>query len=107
MADNQDNPGSTFTPPLIYLLPLISWACYSIEGRTSPPCHATWREVWGRLFSEALLSRWFFKSMRDAEAPLRTDTVPRLTTEGPFRYTRNPGYLCLAMFYAVIAVLSK
>ena len=44
--------------------------------------------------------------MRDAEAPVRTDRpVPRLTTEGPFRYTRNPGYLCLAMFYAGIALL--
>ena len=44
--------------------------------------------------------------MRDAGAPVRTDRpVPRLTTEGPFRYTRNPGYLCLAMIYAGIAVL--
>ena len=44
--------------------------------------------------------------MRDAEAPVRTDKpVPRLTTDGPFRYTRNPGYLCLAMIYAGIAVL--
>ena len=42
----------------------------------------------------------------EADAPIRTDKpVPRLTTEGPFRYTRNPGYLCLAMIYAEIAVL--
>ena len=38
--------------------------------------------------------------------PIRTDKpVPRLTTEGPFRYTRNPSYLALAMIYAGIAVL--
>jgi protein-S-isoprenylcysteine O-methyltransferase Ste14 len=44
--------------------------------------------------------------MRDADVPRRTDRpVPRLTTDGPFRYTRNPGYLCLAMIYAGIAVL--
>ena len=44
--------------------------------------------------------------MRNADAPVRTDRpVPRLTTEGPFRYTRNPGYLCLAMIYPGIAVL--
>jgi protein-S-isoprenylcysteine O-methyltransferase Ste14 len=44
--------------------------------------------------------------MRDADAPVRTDKpVPRLTTDGPFRYTRNPGYLSLAMIYAGIAVL--
>jgi len=44
--------------------------------------------------------------MREAAAPIRTDkSVPRLSTEGPFRYTRNPGYLSLAMVYVGIAVL--
>jgi len=44
--------------------------------------------------------------MREADAPICTaKPVPRLTTEGPFRYTRNPGYLALAMTYAGIAVL--
>jgi protein-S-isoprenylcysteine O-methyltransferase Ste14 len=53
-----------------------------------------------------LLSRWFLRTMREADAPVRTDRpVPRLTTEGPFRYTRNPGYLSMAMIYAGIAFL--
>jgi protein-S-isoprenylcysteine O-methyltransferase Ste14 len=44
--------------------------------------------------------------MHDADAPVRTDRpVPRLTTDSPFRYTRNPAYLGLAMIYAGIAVL--
>jgi protein-S-isoprenylcysteine O-methyltransferase Ste14 len=44
--------------------------------------------------------------MRNADAPVRTDEpVPKLTTEGLFRYTQNPGYLSLAMIYAGIAVL--
>src|SRR5215210_6617960 len=52
------------------------------------------------------LSGWFLRTMRDVDAPIRTDKpVPRLTTDGPFRYTRNPGYLSLAMIYAGIAVL--
>jgi protein-S-isoprenylcysteine O-methyltransferase Ste14 len=43
-----------------------------------------------------------------AGAPIRTDKpVPRLATDGPFRYTRNPGYLSLAMFYAGIASLAN
>ena len=47
-------------------------------------------------------------TMGEADAPIRTDEpVPRLTTEGPFRYTRNPGYLALAMIYAGIAVLRR
>ena len=44
--------------------------------------------------------------MREADAPGRTDRpVPRLTTEEPFRYIRNPGYLSMALIYAGIAVL--
>jgi protein-S-isoprenylcysteine O-methyltransferase Ste14 len=44
--------------------------------------------------------------MRQADAPIRTDKpVPRLTTEGPFRYSRNPGYLSLTLLYLGIAVL--
>ena len=54
----------------------------------------------------ALLAGWFFRTMLDADAPVRTDKpVPKLTTEGPFRYTRNPGYLSMMIIYAGIAVL--
>jgi len=46
------------------------------------------------------------RTIEKAGTPIRTDRpVPRLVTDGPFRYTRNPGYLGLAMFYAGIAVL--
>ena len=42
------------------------------------------------------LNGWFLKTMRDGEGAIRTDKpVPKLTTTGPFRYTRNPGYLAL------------
>jgi len=46
------------------------------------------------------------RTIEKAGTPIRTDRpVPRLVTDGPYRYTRNPGYLGLAMFYAGIAVL--
>ncbi len=61
---------------------------------------------WMLLGGGAVLNGWFLKTMRDAEAPIRTDKpVPRLTTEGPFRYSRNPSYLALAAIHAGIAVL--
>jgi protein-S-isoprenylcysteine O-methyltransferase Ste14 len=42
------------------------------------------------------LNGWYLKTMRDGNAPIRTDKpVPNLTTTGPFRYIRNPGYLAL------------
>jgi len=46
------------------------------------------------------------RTIEKAGTPIRTDRpVERLVTDGPFRYTRNPGYLGLAMLYAGIAVL--
>ena len=107
MADNQDNPGIRVPPPLIYLLPLLLGLLLDKKAHVPfLPRTAARGLGWSLLGSGGLLSRWFFITMRDADAPVRTDRpVPRLTTEGPFRYTRNPGYLCLAMIYAGIAVL--
>ena len=107
MADDQDNPGIRVPPPLIYLLPLILGLLLDRRAHVPFLPRAVARALgWSLLGGGALLSRWFFKTIRDAEAPIRTDRpVPRLTTEGPFHYTRNPGYLCLSMIYAGIAAL--
>lgn len=35
------------------------------------------------------------------------EPVDRLLTEGPFRYSRNPGYLSFAMIYAGLALLAR
>jgi protein-S-isoprenylcysteine O-methyltransferase Ste14 len=107
MADAQDNPGIRVPPPLIYLLPLVLGLL--LDRRVHVPFlprRAARSLGWPLLGGGVLLSRWFFLTMRKADAPVRTDRpVPRLTTEGPFRYSRNPGYLSLAMLYAGIAVL--
>ena len=53
-----------------------------------------------------LLGGWWRKTVREAEAPVRTERpVPRLTTAGPLGYSRSPAYLSLAMIYAGIAAL--
>ena len=52
------------------------------------------------------LAAWFARTMHRADATLRTDKpVSRLVQDGPFRYSRNPGYLSLTMLYAGIAIL--
>jgi protein-S-isoprenylcysteine O-methyltransferase Ste14 len=61
---------------------------------------------WPHIGCGALIGGWWHKSMRDADAPVRTDRpVPKLTTAGPFDYSRNPAILSLAMIYAGIAAL--
>ena len=103
-----DNPGIKVPSPLIYLLPLLSGLLLDRRLFHVPflPRSLARGLGWSLLGSGLALSGWFMKTMRDADAPIRTDRpVPKLTTDGPFLYTRNPGYLSLAMIYAGIAVL--
>jgi protein-S-isoprenylcysteine O-methyltransferase Ste14 len=107
MADNQDNPGIRLPPPLIYLVPLA--AGLVLDRRLHLPFLG--RRVarglgWSLLGGGAVLNAWFLLRIRKADVPIRTDKpVPRLTTEGPFGYSRNPSYLALALIYAGIASL--
>ena len=105
-SDGQDNPAIKVPPPLIYLLPLVLGLL--LDRRFHVPFLP--RSLasglgWSLLASGLALTEWFRQTMRRAGAPIPTDKpVPRLTTDGPFRYTRNPGYLALAMIYAGVAV---
>ncbi len=107
MADDRDDPGIKVPPPLIYLAPLVLGLL--LEGRRRLPFlprRATRALGWPLVVGGAALNAWFLRTIREADVPIRTDRpVPRLTTEGPFRYTRNPSYLALAIVYAGIAAL--
>jgi protein-S-isoprenylcysteine O-methyltransferase Ste14 len=95
------------SPPLIYLLPLVLGLLLDRRAHVPFLLRLAVRGLgWSLLGGGALLSMWFLTTMHEAGASVRTDSpVPRLTTEDPFRYTRNPGHLCLAMIYAGIAIL--
>jgi protein-S-isoprenylcysteine O-methyltransferase Ste14 len=46
--------------------------------------------------------------MRHAGTPANPyKPVSRIVTEGPFHYTRNPGYLSMAMIYTGVASLAN
>jgi protein-S-isoprenylcysteine O-methyltransferase Ste14 len=52
------------------------------------------------------LAAWFVRTMRGTNTTIRIDKpVSSLVQDGPFRYSRNPGYLSLTMLYAGITVL--
>jgi protein-S-isoprenylcysteine O-methyltransferase Ste14 len=105
--DEPDNPGIKVPPPLIYLLPLLLGLVLDRKAHLPFLPRGVVRIVGLLLIGcGGLIAGWWRKTMRDADAPVRTDRpVPRLTTAGPFGYSRNPAYLSLAMIYAGIAVL--
>ena len=55
-----------------------------------------------------MLIGWFKQALRNAGTPASPyKPVSRVVTEGPFYYTRNPGYLSMAMIYSGIASLAN
>ena len=105
MTDERDNPGIRLPPPLIYLVPLFLGLMLDRRRHVPFLPQGVARGLgFSLLGSGAVLNGWFLRTIRKADVPIRTDKpVLRLTTEGPFRYSRNPSYLALAMIYAGIA----
>ena len=107
MTDERDNAGVVAPPPLIYLGPLVLGLLLNRKF-PAPFLSRRMARVLGLslLSGGMLLGSWFFRTMRRADTPIDArEPVSRLVVEGPFRYSRNPGYLSLAMTYAGIAVL--
>jgi protein-S-isoprenylcysteine O-methyltransferase Ste14 len=109
LADEQDNPGGQILPPLTYLLTLLLGLV--LDRRLHIPFLPP-RVVrfigWPLVGGGMALATWFIRTMRAADTTLDVNKpVSRLVQDGPFRYSRNPGYLSLAMIYAGIAILQK
>jgi protein-S-isoprenylcysteine O-methyltransferase Ste14 len=107
MSDDRDDPGIKVPPPLIYLVPLVLGLVFDRRRHLPFLLRGAARALgWPLVGCGLALNGWFLRTIQEAEVPIRTDKpVPRLTTEGPFRFSRNPSYLALAMIYAGVAVL--
>jgi protein-S-isoprenylcysteine O-methyltransferase Ste14 len=107
LADEQDNPGIWVPPPLTYLLTLLLGLVLDRRSHVPFLPHGVARVLgWLLVGGGMALATWFIRTMRAADTTLDVDKpVSRLVQDGPFRYSRNPGYLSLAMLYAGIAIL--
>ena len=108
MADDErDNPGFLVPPPLTYLLTLVLGLVLDRRSHVPLLPRGVARILgWPLLGGGVLLNGWFNLTMRRADTPIDPrKPVSKLTTEGPFRYTRNPAYLSLTMVYVGIALL--
>jgi protein-S-isoprenylcysteine O-methyltransferase Ste14 len=107
MADEQDNPSIRVPPPLIYLLALLLGLLLNRKFHLPFLPRAVARVLgWPLVGGGIALEAWFLRTLHGADTTLRTDKpVSSLVQNGPFRYSRNPGYLSLTMLYAGIAIL--
>ena len=107
--DDRDNAGVLAPPPLIYLGAL---ALGLLLDKKLPipflPRSISRALGWPLLVGGVSLMSWFFFTLRRADSPIDPrEPVSNLATDGPFRYTRNPAYLSMAMIYAGISSLAN
>jgi protein-S-isoprenylcysteine O-methyltransferase Ste14 len=105
--DERDKPGIRVPPPPIYLLALLLGLL--LDRRMHVPFlpRGVARLLgWPLVGGGMTLAAWFARTMRSADTTMHINKpVSRVVQDGPFRFTRNPGYLSLTMLYAGIAVL--
>ena len=108
-SDEQDKAGVVAPPPLIYLGVLV----FSLLLNRRFPIAFLPRGIarglgWSLLSAGELLVGWVERTLRHAGTPANPyKPVSNVVTEGPFRYTRNPAYLSMAMIYTGIAALAN
>ena len=109
MVGDQDNPVIRVHPALVYLLALLLRLLLN-RGLHVPFLPRGVARVlgWPLVGGAMALAVWFARTLHGADTTLRTDKpVSSLVQDGPFRYSRNPGYLSLTMLYTGIAILRK
>jgi protein-S-isoprenylcysteine O-methyltransferase Ste14 len=102
-----DRAGVIAPPPLIYLGGLaFGFALEALLPSPSLPDALAW-SVGGVLAVAGLaLARSFFLALRRAGTPVDPySATTTIVTTGPYRLSRNPGYLGMALGFAGIAVL--
>ena len=105
--DERGDPGIRVPPPPVYLLTLLLGLALDRKVHVPFLPRGVARVLgWPLVGGGTALAAWFFRMMRGADTTIRIDKpVSSLVQDGPFRYSRNPGYLALTMLYAGIAVL--
>jgi len=110
MSDERDSPGGIPVPPPILHLAslLLGLALHGVYPLPCLPRRASRLLGWPLLVGGVLLAGWSAPTMRRSGTSFRLDQpATRLVTSGPFRYSRNPGYLSFAFIHAGVACLAK
>lgn len=109
VARGADTPGVIAPPPLIYLGALgVGFGLDAVIRGASLPSTVA-RPVGAALIvTGAGLLGTFVRAFGRARTPVDPYTPSQaIVTDGPYRLTRNPGYLGMALTYAGIAIVSN
>jgi protein-S-isoprenylcysteine O-methyltransferase Ste14 len=107
-ASKRAGPDVLAPPPLVYAGPLLGGLLLDRLVRL-PAIPRGLRLPAGlaALLGGAALTGWFVGTMQAARTPLDVRRAPtRLVVDGPFRFTRNPGYVALALVYTGVSLLA-
>ena len=104
-----DRPGVLAPPPLLFAVVLavgvlLEWALPVADLPTTPAL-----AIGAALFAAgSALGIWFLGTFRGAGTPVDVSKpTERIVTWGPFRLTRNPGYVSLTVMYAGLAIAAE
>jgi protein-S-isoprenylcysteine O-methyltransferase Ste14 len=106
---NADTAGVAAPPPLIYLGALgIGFGLDAAIGTGSIPSSVAVPAGSALILAGSALMASFVRAFRRARTPLDPYTPSEaIVTDGPYRLTRNPGYLGMALTYGGIAIVSS
>jgi protein-S-isoprenylcysteine O-methyltransferase Ste14 len=101
-------PSIIAPPPLLYLIPLLGGALLD-RAVPLPGLPAGARRLGYPLAAAGVaLSTWFVRTMHGANTPVDPRRAPTsLVTDGPFRHSRNPGYIGLTLAYTGISLTTN
>ena len=107
MRGGSRGPDIIAAPPLLYLGPLL--AGFLLDFLLPLPRLPAALRIIGLPFLAAgvALAVWFLLAMGRACTPVDPRQAPTaLVQKGPFRYTRNPGYVGFALTYLGVSLLA-
>jgi protein-S-isoprenylcysteine O-methyltransferase Ste14 len=110
MNRHSDGPGIRFPPPLVYaaflVLGIVLNAWHPVRLLPSAPARVLGAAILA--CGVALGPIWGVWTLRKAGTTVRPDKpTTALVTGGPFRFSRNPLYLSMAIAYVGIALMAN
>jgi protein-S-isoprenylcysteine O-methyltransferase Ste14 len=104
----RDVPGVIAPPPLVYLAGLgVGFGLEAFLPSASLPGWLSWSLGSALVLTGVVLAASFIRAFRRGGTPINPgEPATALITAGPYRFSRNPGYLGMALAYAGIAILS-